>query len=131
MKTLPSKFVPKGWGYERWIANNDLYCGKELFIAKSKKFSVHWHEKKDETFYVAKGIAVVRFKQLPEKEEPWSDMDYHRWWMDSQVQTLEPGDVFHVPVKMIHQVEAMSDFTMFEFSTHHDDDDSYRIIRGD
>ena len=21
------KFVPKGWGYEKWIVNNEKYCG--------------------------------------------------------------------------------------------------------
>ena len=32
----PIKFVSKGWGYEKWIANSPSYCGKLLFIAKGK-----------------------------------------------------------------------------------------------
>ena len=30
------KFVPKGWGFEKWIVNCEQYCGKLLFIAKEK-----------------------------------------------------------------------------------------------
>ena len=31
------KFVPKGWGYEKWIVNKEEYCGKILFFVKGKK----------------------------------------------------------------------------------------------
>ena len=48
---------PKGWGYEKWIVNNDLYCGKVLFFERGKKCSWHYHKVKDETFYVK----VVKF----------------------------------------------------------------------
>ena len=36
----PIKYVPKGWGYEKWIANCEKYCGKLLFIAKDKQLSL-------------------------------------------------------------------------------------------
>ena len=39
----PIKYVPKGWGYENWIANCEKYCGKLLFIAKDKQCSWHYH----------------------------------------------------------------------------------------
>ena len=26
----PIKYVPKGWGYEKWIANCEKYCGKPV-----------------------------------------------------------------------------------------------------
>ena len=42
------KFVPKGWGFEKWIVNCEQYCGKLLYIAKGKKCSWHYHNKKDE-----------------------------------------------------------------------------------
>ena len=44
------KFVPKGWGFEKWIVNCEQYCGKLLYIAKGKKCSWHYHNKKDEVF---------------------------------------------------------------------------------
>ena len=45
----------KGWGYELWIVNNNLYCGKILHFNKGKKCSWHYHKIKQETFYVQKG----------------------------------------------------------------------------
>ena len=27
-------FVEKVWGHEEWIVNNELYCGKKLFVKK-------------------------------------------------------------------------------------------------
>ena len=28
MNSSEIKYVPKGWGYEKWIVNTDEYCGK-------------------------------------------------------------------------------------------------------
>jgi mannose-6-phosphate isomerase-like protein (cupin superfamily) len=125
-----AKYVPKGWGFERWIVNNDKYCGKELFVAKDRKFSVHYHEKKDETFYVIEGQAELKWIMLPE-ETNWDDSQFRKFCDAMNIETLNPGDVFHIPVRMAHQITAIRDFTMMEFSTHHDDEDSYRIVRGD
>ena len=57
----PIKFVSKGWGYEKWIANSPSYCGKLLFIAKGKKCSWHYHKLKDEVFYVHSGAIEVSY----------------------------------------------------------------------
>jgi hypothetical protein len=32
--TQEIKFVPKGWGFEKWIVNNEEYCGKLLYFVK-------------------------------------------------------------------------------------------------
>jgi mannose-6-phosphate isomerase-like protein (cupin superfamily) len=111
-------FVGKGWGFEDWIWNSDLYCGKMLFIEKHKRFSWHYHKIKDEVFYVKSGRAVVAYS-----------------WQDDLILAehaeLHPGDVFHIPVGLRHQVLALDDTYIFEFSTHHEDSDSIRIIKGD
>ena len=44
--------VPKGWGFEKWIVNNEKYCGKLLYFIKDRKCSWHYHKIKDETFYI-------------------------------------------------------------------------------
>lgn len=44
---------------------------------------------------------------------------------------LEKGDSFHVPVALRHQMIALEDTEMFEFSTEHFEEDSYRIEKGD
>ena len=52
-------FVPKGWGFEKWIVNNEKYCGKILYIVKDRKCSWHYHKIKDETFYVQSGKIIL------------------------------------------------------------------------
>ena len=44
---------------------------------------------------------------------------------------LGPGDNFHVYVGLRHQMVAIEDTELYEFSTQHFDEDSYRIIKGD
>ena len=44
---------------------------------------------------------------------------------------LLPGMSFEVPPGLRHQMEAEEDSDLFEFSTHHDEVDSIRLVRGD
>jgi len=115
---VPIKFVPKGWGYEKWIVNNEEYCGKLLFIAKGKKCSWHYHKLKDEVFYVQSGKIKVLY----------SDEDDIK---SAKNVILESGDNFHVYRGLRHRMVALLDSEVFEFSTQHFDSDSHRIIKGD
>jgi mannose-6-phosphate isomerase-like protein (cupin superfamily) len=45
--------------------------------------------------------------------------------------TLSVGDSFHIPVGLIHRITGLEDSEIFEFSTQHFDEDSYRITQGD
>jgi mannose-6-phosphate isomerase-like protein (cupin superfamily) len=110
--------VEKNWGYELWIVNNELYCGKILHINAGKKFSWHYHKIKDETFYIRKGRVKLLYG--------W-DHDIER----AIELVLGPDDSFHVEPGCVHQLIALEDSDVFEFSTHHMDEDSYRIIKGD
>lgn len=112
------KFVPKGWGYEKWIVNNEEYCGKLLFLAKGKKCSWHYHKLKDEVFYVQSGRIKVIFSDTDDIEK-------------AQAVILEPGDNFHVYRGLRHRMVALLDSEVFEFSTQHFDEDSHRIEKGD
>lgn len=119
MKTTSNQtFVPKGWGFEKWITNNDKYCGKLLYFVKGKKCSWHYHILKDEVFYIQSGKLQVFFSENDN-------------WLDSQSIILEKGDSFHVKTGLRHQMLALEDTEMFEFSTQHFDDDSIRIQKGD
>ena len=108
----------KGWGYELWIVNNNLYCGKILHFNKGKKCSWHYHKIKDEVFYVQTGKIKVLFSEQDDIEKAESVI-------------LEQGDNFHVYKGLRHQMIALQDTELFEFSTKHFDEDSYRIIKGD
>ena len=113
------KTVEKGWGYELWITNNSEYCGKLLFFNKNKKCSWHYHVKKDEVFYIHSGKILLKY------------LEYEDDIAKAKEIVLEPGDSFHVSRRMRHQMYALEDTELFEFSTHHDDRDSYRVIKGD
>lgn len=109
------KKVEKGWGYELWIHNDEKYCGKLLFFVKGKKCSLHYHKLKHETFYVQSGSLKCKF-------------------IDNDIEeniVLNAGDSKEIYQGLIHQMEALEDTVMFEFSTQHFDEDSYRIEKGD
>ena len=112
------KFVPKGWGFEKWIVNNEKYCGKLLFFVKGKRCSWHYHKIKDEVFYVQSGKISVKYSKL-------NDLSC------AHKIVLHKGDNFHVAPGVRHQMCALEDTELFEFSTTHMDTDSYRIIKGD
>lgn len=109
---------PKGWGYEKWIVNKPEYCGKLLFFNKEKKCSWHYHKIKDEVFYLQSGKLLVKFSD---------DEDIN----SAKEIILNAGDSFHVYIGLKHQMIALEDSELFEFSTQHFEDDSYRIIKGD
>jgi quercetin dioxygenase-like cupin family protein len=44
---------------------------------------------------------------------------------------LTPGQNFYVYIGLRHQMIALEDSELFEFSTQHFDEDSHRIIKGD
>ena len=109
--------VPKGWGEELIIENNEMYCGKLLKFKKGCKFSMHYHLIKDETWYVNEGEFIYR----------WIDTDT----AETIEQKLKVGDVVRQRVGQPHQLIALTDGVVFEVSTQHFDEDSYRIIKGD
>ena len=109
--------VPKGWGEELIIENNEMYCGKLLIFKEGCRFSMHYHLIKDETWYVNKGEFIYR----------WIDTES----AETVEQKLKPGDVVRQRVGQPHQLVALTDGTVFEVSTQHFDEDSYRVFRGD
>lgn len=114
----PIQFVPKGWGHELIVTNTPDYCGKLLFFNKGKRCSFHYHRLKSECFFLAKGKMIIKYS--------WGDD------IDCAEQTmLLQGMKFEVPVGLRHQMIALEDSELYEFSTHHEDSDSLRIKKGD
>jgi len=110
-------YVKKVWGYEDIIVNNEKFCAKFLVIRKSCQTSLHYHMKKDETFYVMEGVAIVLFSGAEREVE---------------VETvLQPGDKIDVNHGTVHRVAAPEgDIKILEISTHHEDSDSIRLENG-
>ena len=111
-----SKIVEKGWGKEIIFANNSEYCGKILCFDKGKRFSMHYHLRKKETWYVAKGRFILN----------WIQPDIGKFHSEY----LNVGDVITNERGEAHQLVALEDSEVFEVSTEHYDEDSFRIYKG-
>lgn len=107
----------RGWGHEVWIENIPEYCGKILHLRKGKLCSLHFHMNKMETMYLQSGHVSLKFVD-PETGKPY--------YVD-----LEPGDSICIPRGQVHQIGAREDSVLFEFSTMHEEEDSYRVEKGD
>jgi len=110
--------VKKGWGWELWIVNKKEYCGKLLFFEKDKRCSWHFHKIKDEVFYLQSGRLLVKYSDDDNLEK-------------AQELILEPGNNFYIYPGLRHQMIALEESELFEFSTEHFEEDSYRVIKGD
>ena len=105
------KRVFKSWGYEDWIVNNELYCGKILHIDKNHCCSYHYHKIKDETFYILNGEV---FMELNGEKSYMVTGDFIR---------IKPGDQ--------HRFFGIEESNIIEISTQHFDSDSYRLLKSD
>ena len=110
----PTRIVPKIWGREIWIANNEKYCGKILEIEKGQHSSLHYHTLKTETFFLRTGRLLVRLKESPDSDA-------------LQEFEVGPGECMDVPPGLVHQLEALENVELYEFSTQHFDSDSHRL----
>ena len=117
MKITKPKRVDKVWGHELWIYNNEEYCGKLLVFEQAySKFSMHYHIIKKESWYIQEG----QFK-----------FD----WIDTETATLhtnvlDVGDSVTIERGQPHQLTALKpNSIVFEVSTEHFDEDSYRIYK--
>jgi len=108
MKRKVISIVPKIWGREEWITNGE-YCGKKLYLNKGYRCSIHLHNVKDEVFYVESG----------------------RVYFDLGTSSciLESGQAIHVPRQTKHRFRGLEDSVIFEFSTHHEDQDTVRFTK--
>jgi mannose-6-phosphate isomerase-like protein (cupin superfamily) len=78
---------------------------------------MHYHLIKDETWFVKEGEFIYRYINTNNADV-------------IQI-NLKEGDTVRQLPGQPHQLEALTDGVIFEVSTQHFDDDSYRVIKGD
>lgn len=100
--------VPKVWGKEVWLVNNDKYCAKLLHLDRGAEGSMHYHPVKQETFYCLEGQVALTIE----------DTDYMLGQF-SRPKTIMPGQK--------HQIKGICDSVILEVSTHHDEKDVVRL----
>ena len=98
----------KVWGRELWIANNDMYCGKILELNGGFRCSIHHHKNKDETFFILEGLVFME--------------------VGNESSVMEPGDILRLEPGAKHRFTGLHDSKIIEFSTHHEEGDSYRDV---
>ena len=106
------KKVKKAWGEERWLVNNELYCGKLLIVKKEATSSLHCHLKKQETFYCLQGGITLKAGDSLWLMNPW----------------VEPITIYP---HQAHQFHASEDSVIFEISTHHENEDVVRLTESE
>lgn len=114
---LTPTVVPKAWGGELVVCNNDEFCGKALQFKKGAKFSCHFHVKKREVFWLRHGFIELMTINTEDASQT--------------TVIMSPGDVIEIPRLLPHQITALEDSEIIEFSTTHSDQDSFRVIAGD
>ena len=97
--------IKKEWGKEQWIVNR-AYCGKKLILNKGYRCSMHYHKNKDETFYVLKGKVLME--------------------IGNKKYIMHPDHSILIEPNTKHRFTGLEDSEIMEFSTHHEDSDSYR-----
>lgn len=102
--------VPKVWGKETWVVNNDFYCGKILDVNRGFRCSIHKHLKKLETFFLIEGQILM------EMDDGGNESCF----------IMDVGDSVDIKPNTNHRFSAIKDSKIIEFSMHHDDNDSYR-----
>ena len=95
------RHVPKPWGYELIFARTDRYVGKILHVNRGETLSLQYHEIKEETLYVVTGELKLTIEYDGDRREL----------------RLKQGEVFHIPPRLIHRMEAIVDTDVAEVST--------------
>jgi quercetin dioxygenase-like cupin family protein len=101
----------KVWGQEEWLANSPLYCGKILYVDFGACCSIHYHEKKTETFTMLGGEVLLTLGGVP--------------------MHLRKGDIVDILPGISHCFQCLTTegAMILEVSTEHFEDDSVRLTR--
>ena len=90
--------IEKPWGYELVFAHTDRYVGKILHVNPGEALSLQYHERKDETLYLAAGSVEL---QVEENGTGATGELVSRW--------LQLGEAYHIPTLTRHRMVAGPD----------------------
>lgn len=112
--------VPKLWGSEQWANNDSDYCMKALYLNRGFQSSMHYHERKKETFMCVAGKVKLEIMPHYKTSAEQYGVIHNVYLQPYQSYTLLPG----VP----HRFQAITDgAVVIEASTFHSDEDVVRL----
>lgn len=98
----------KSWGWEELLECNEHYVVKKIFMRAGHCCSLQYHQEKTESFFLVSGRMRFHYGdkvEILETEDLW------------------PASFRHIPVGMIHRMEALDeDIVYLETSTPQLDD---------
>tara|TARA_B100001123_G_scaffold229685_1_gene258352 strand:- start:1033 stop:1407 length:375 start_codon:yes stop_codon:yes gene_type:complete len=99
-----SKIIEKPWGHEEIIIHTSKYVMKKIFIEAGQRLSKQFHNEKDETVYVYRGVLHLDLS-IDEGE--------------SNIRKLQEGETWRILPRTIHRFCAPPDegVELFEVST--------------
>lgn len=115
--------IEKSWGYELLI-HNGAYCMKLLVYTKPIASSLHYHESKDESFYVASGMFELQVGDYQIGATPEGDLVASP---RKSLQAFPRGSYIHLPPRTHHRVRCIEPGVIVEASTHDDPEDCVRL----
>lgn len=99
--------VKKPWGWENRFAVTDRYLGKVIHIDPGEMLSLQYHERKDETILIVKGVMDLQL------EDDRHVVTTHR---------LTPGMAMRIVPGRKHRMVAVEECEFFEVSSPEIDD---------
>lgn len=104
--------VDRQWGQFLQFTENEKTTVKLLEIKKGKKISYQYHNFREEMWYVISGWC-------------WATKDIDQGVLSH---ALKPGEIFSIPIKSRHKLEALEDSIILEISRgHFDENDIVRL----
>jgi mannose-6-phosphate isomerase-like protein (cupin superfamily) len=85
--------IEKPWGYELVFAHTERYVGKILHVEAGQALSLQYHERKDETLFLAAGSCELWVQE----DGAGGELVRH---------DLAPGDAYHVRPHTRHRMIA-------------------------
>lgn len=108
---MSNNIVNKLWGTEEWLVNDSEvgYCFKRMTLKPGCQCSLHYHNIKDETFYIVEGELLLSVDGIN-----------HR---------LQVGDYYRIKPGSLHRFKSAnnSPVVFLESSSYHDDNDVVRL----
>ena len=128
------RIVEKDGYKEFWLHNDQDFCGKILCFDLGKSSSLHYHKNKKEHFLVKSGTFVIQlYMGSPEDYFRSNNVQYPPELSGSNLMLmtnilLKMDQDLHIRRGQIHRIIAIEpESELIEFSTYHDDQDSYRV----
>ena len=111
----PIKEVEKYWGSMQTLFEGEDFTVKRIFMRASTQSSLEYHVKKEESYYIERGVLKVGMRTGRAKNTSI---------------ILREGDIFHIPVGLMHMRMAVEDVVIIEISSKDEDSDSHIVEDG-